>query len=934
MEDTRAGHPGMAGLLAELFVLRFDPEIPGGRARKAAAEKLAARQQEVAEEIRQRLEDVSSLDEDRIIRGYLNLIENTLRTSFFQTDPDGAPKRAFAFKLDSRRLEELPAPRPFREIFVYGPRVEGVHLRFGKVARGGLRWSDRREDFRTEVLGLVKAQQVKNAVIVPVGSKGGFVPKRLPPPEEGRAAWLEEGKAAYRTFISGMLDVTDNIKSGKIEAPTDVVRYDEDDPYLVVAADKGTATFSDIANGISLERGFWLDDAFASGGSAGYDHKAMGITARGAWESVKRHFREMGKNIQTTDFTVVGVGDMGGDVFGNGMLLSKHIRLLGAFNHLHVFVDPDPDAAASWAERKRLFDTPGTTWADYDTKLISKGGGVFDRKAKSIKVTAEMKACFGLTKDSVTPTELIRAILLSDVELLWFGGIGTYVKAAIESDADVSDRANDALRINGADLMARVVGEGANLGMTQRARIEYALDGGRLNTDAIDNSAGVDCSDHEVNIKILLGAVEQTGKMTRPQRDRLLRKMTNEVAELVLRDNYLQTQSISVTSQLGCHLLDRLGRFIRSLERAGQLDRALEFLPDDETLQERQQDNLGLTRPELSVLLAYAKIVLCDELLESSLPDDPFLAQDLMAYFPRPLQENHADAIAQHSLRREIVATTVTNGIVNRMGITFVHEVRERTGMPPEEVARAYVIAREVFGVEDLWAEIETLDNKVSSAVQSAMLIECGRLTERIAVWLLRHEQVPLNIEACIESYAKGAKELADGLMSLLGEGDRTAIETEAARLSDLGVPGALALRIASLPALAPACDIIRVARKRGISVTRSGEAYFQVGERFGFDWLRRAAGGLPRDSAWDKLAVSAIVDDLYGYQYELTMSVLDGAKAKGNGAAEIDGWCATRGPLVTRTAQLLHELQAAVKPELAMLAVANRQIKSMVGGI
>ena len=662
MEETLKRNPQITRRLVDLFVRRFD-------ARHAEDGDDSA--QDLISGINVLLEDVSNLDEDRIIRRFLNVIEATLRTNFFQPDDAGREKSYISFKLNSQAIDELPLPRPFREIFVYSPRVEGVHLRFGKVARGGLRWSDRREDFRTEILGLVKAQQVKNAVIVPVGSKGGFVVKRPPAPEAGRQAFLDEGIECYKTFIRGLLDLTDNLKGQDVIPPVQVVRRDNDDPYLVVAADKGTATFSDIANGVSLDYGFWLDDAFASGGSAGYDHKKMGITARGAWESVKRHFREIGKDIQNDDFTCIGVGDMSGDVFGNGMLLSKHIKLLAAFNHMHIFIDPDPDPAKSWKERQRMFDLPRSAWTDYDAKLISKGGGLFDRKAKSINLSPEIKALLGVKVDRLTPNELITLLLKAKVELLWFGGIGTYAKASHETHADAGDRANDAIRINAKEIGAQVIGEGANLGVTQNARIEFGLAGGRCNTDSIDNSAGVDCSDHEVNIKILLGGVEEAGDMTRKQRDVLLAKMTDEVADLVLRDNYLQTQAITVTHQLGVHLVDRTARFMRSLERADQLNRAVEHLPDDETITDRLKQGQGFARSELAVLLSYAKIVLYDELLASDLPDDGYLADSLADYFPTPLRSKYRAVIDKHRLRREIVATVVTNELVNRVGLAL-----------------------------------------------------------------------------------------------------------------------------------------------------------------------------------------------------------------------------------------------------------------------
>jgi glutamate dehydrogenase len=929
MEQTLAGNTEIARRLVDLFLTRF---VPG------AAQDPEVEAKALVAEIERALDAVANLDEDRIIRRFLNCLEWTLRTNFAQTGPDGEPKPYLSLKFDSKNLDELPLPRPFREIFVYSPRVEGVHLRFGKVARGGLRWSDRREDFRTEVLGLVKAQQVKNAVIVPVGSKGGFVVKRPPPSDAGRDAFLEEGIACYKTFISGLLDLTDNLEGGAVVPPPDVVRRDEDDSYLVVAADKGTATFSDIANGVSADYGFWLDDAFASGGSAGYDHKKMAITARGAWESVKRHFREIGKDIQSEDFTVIGCGDMSGDVFGNGMLLSEHIKLIGAFNHLHIFVDPDPDPAKSWAERKRMFDLPRSAWSDYDAKLISKGGGVFERKAKSIKVTLRMKKLFGLSAEKLTPNELINAMLKADAELLWFGGIGTYVKASHETHSDAGDRANDGLRVDARELACKVVGEGANLAMTQHARIEYAFAGGRVNTDSIDNSAGVDCSDHEVNIKVLLGDIESSGDMTRKQRDQLLVKMTDEVAELVLRDNYLQTQVITVTAALGVHMLDRMARYMRILEKAGNLNRAVEFLPDDETIAERMAKGMGLSRPELAVLMSYAKITLYDELLSSDLPDDPYMEADLTRYFPSPLRRKYVKQIAQHRLRREIIATKVTNDMVNREGITFVHEVNQKTGMASADIARAYMISREIFGVRDLFHEIEALDNQVPAALQAVMLTECGRLIERGATWFLRHAGGQgLGIRQQVESYGKDVSVLAENLDALLSGADRKLLAERAAGYAEQGVPEALAQRVASLALLAPSLDIARIAQAAGLPVQEVSRAYFSIGARFGFDWLRRAAGHLPSDSAWDKLAVTAIVDDLYGHQGDLTTLVLNGAKegAQGGNGAEglIDHWTAARRPQVTRTEQLLAELQSVGSPDLAMLAVANRQLRSMLAG-
>ncbi|MEX0696938.1 MAG: NAD-glutamate dehydrogenase domain-containing protein, partial [Dongiaceae bacterium] len=712
--------------------------------------------------------------------------------------------------------------------------------------------------------------------------------------------------------------------------PPDVVRLDDDDPYLVVAADKGTATFSDIANAVSAEYGFWLGDAFASGGSAGYDHKKMAITARGAWECVKRHFREIGVDIQTRDFTVVGIGDMSGDVFGNGTLQSRRIHLLAAFNHLHIFLDPDPDPEASWRERKRLFDLPRSAWSDYDAKLISAGGGVFDRKAKSIKLSPEAKQRFGIAADNLTPNELIRALICAEVDLLWLGGIGTYVKASGESQAEVGDRANDAVRVDAGDLRCKVVGEGANLGMTQRGRVEYALAGGRLNTDAVDNSAGVDCSDHEVNIKILLNEAVADGELTLEQRDRLLESMTDEVAELVLRDNYLQSQALTVAEVRGPEALDRLGRLMRGLERAGRLDRAIEFLPDDESLAERAAARRGLTRPELAVLLAYAKMALYQELLPSDLPDDPRLVDDLAHYFPEPLRERYADRIAGHRLRREIIASVVTNSLVNRVGPAFVDVMREQTGAAGSDVARAYAIARSVFKLRRLWAGIQDLDNKAPAALQTAMLGAIGRLVEMGTLWFLRSLIQPLDIAATIAAYGPGVAELTAGLDGLVADADRTRIARRRDEYAQAGAPDDLARRIASLDLLAPALDIVRMARAAGVAVTPAARAYFAVGDRFGIDWLRHAAAGVPSDGQWDRMAIAAIVDDLYGHQREITTRVLG---AGGNGADDgIETWVSAHGPAVQRTAALLADLRQTGAFDLAKLAVANRQLRSLIG--
>ncbi len=920
MQETLACNPELARALVDLFRARFDPAHAGDRGTA------------LRREIGQLLDAVSNPDQDRILRRFLNLVEATLRTNFYQRGADGRPKPGLSLKLDSQAVAELPQPRPFREIFVYSPRFEAIHLRGGRVARGGIRWSDRREDFRTEVLSLMKAQMVKNTVIVPVGSKGGFVLKRAPTDREKLQA---EGIECYKLMMRGLLDITDNLAGKAVVPPPDVVRHDGDDPYLVVAADKGTATFSDIANGISAEYGFWLDDAFASGGSAGYDHKEMAITSRGAWESIKRHFRELGKDIQTTPFTVVGIGDMSGDVFGNGMLMSRHIRLLGAFDHRHIFLDPDPDPAVSFAERRRLFEKPRSSWADYDPAAISAGGGVFPRGLKTIPLSPEVRARFGLTVDEISPVELMRTLLQADVELFFFGGIGTYVKASTESQADASDRANDQLRIDGMQLRAKVVGEGANLAVTQRARVEYALRGGRLNTDFIDNSAGVDCSDHEVNIKILLADVERTGGLTRPERDELLRSMTDEVGLLVLRDNFLQTQALSVTHLLGAHLLDRVARLMRQLEKeGGRLNRANEFLPDEDVLAERAQRRLGFTRPELSVLLSYTKMSIYDELLISDLPDDPAMEEDLRLYFPEPLRARYAAQIARHRLHREIVATAVTNSMVNRVGLTFVHELKDRTGMPPAEVARAYVVAREVFGLRPLWGEIEGLtapatpERTVPAEAQYRMLLECGRALERGTAWFLSQRHGGIDVRALMAAFGPGVGELAAGLDGLLGATDLQVRNANIAELVRLGAPAALAERIACLPWFPPLCDIVSIAHAVAAPAAQVGHTYFRIGSRFGFDWLRWAAGRISTDKTWNKLAVSAIVDDLYGQQAELTSRVL---QAPGGAAdSSLDAWVEARRPVVARAEQLLAELRATPEPDLAMLTVASRALKAV----
>ncbi len=920
IQSALANNAPLVRMLIELFHRRFDPALAAERDAKCAG---------VRAEIERALDAVSSLDEDRILRQFLALILASLRTNYFQRGADGAPKTYLCFKLDPAKIPGLPEPRPMFEIFVYSPRVEGVHLRGGKVARGGLRWSDRKEDFRTEILGLMKAQMVKNAVIVPVGSKGGFVVKR-PPAAGEREALLEEGIACYQTFLRALLDLTDNLAGGKTVPPPDVVRHDADDPYLVVAADKGTATFSDIANGIAREYGFWLDDAFASGGSAGYDHKKIGITARGVWESVKRHFRELGLDTQTTDFTVAGIGDMSGDVFGNGMLLSRHIRLLAAFDHRHVFLDPAPDPEASFVERERLFRRPRSSWSDYNPALISKGGGVYPRSAKSVPLSDEARRALGIEAEALTPNELISAILRSPVDLLYNGGIGTYVKSSRESNAEVGDRANDAIRVNGSALRCRVVAEGGNLGFTQRGRIEYALAGGRINTDAIDNSAGVDCSDHEVNIKILLGAVVREGKMSREQRDALLAAMTPEVAALVLRDNYFQTQSLSVSGALAPTLLDAQERFIRALERAGRLNRAIEFLPDDEEFAARRAAKTGLTAPERAVLLAYSKITLFEELLASDIPEDAYIASALERYFPRALREPYRAYIEAHPLKREIVATHVVNSMVNRVGSTFVHRMREEAGARSAEVVRAYIAAREVFGMVDFWRAVEALDDRIANPVQTAMLIDAGRLVTRATLWFLRSRPHLAALAATIENFRPQIRRIEALLPQLLSGSERDAFARDARRLGEAGVPAELAARVAGFDALFSALDLVELASSRRGDPETVARLQFALAEELDLPWLRGRIAALPADNHWQALARAALRDDLAGMQRSLTANAL-GAAQPGAGAGQpIALWKERHAALYERFRQILADLRSADRPDLAMLSVALRELRNL----
>ncbi len=918
VQQTLVAHPALARALVNLFEARLEPKRASNEAQEA-----------LVREIEAALDQVPNLDDDRILRRFLAAICATTRTNAFQPDGDGRPKPYISLKFDPSKVPELPEPRPMFEIFVYSPRVEGVHLRGGPVARGGLRWSDRREDFRTEVLGLMKAQMVKNAVIVPVGSKGGFVVKQ-PPPAGDREALTREGVECYKTFLCGLLDITDNLVDGKPVPPVNVVRYDGDDPYLVVAADKGTATFSDIANGVAQQYGFWLGDAFASGGSVGYDHKQMAITARGVWESVRRHFRELGLDTQSQPFTVAGIGDMSGDVFGNGMLLSRHIKLVAAFDHRHVFIDPDPNSETSLRERERLFKLPRSSWADYDAKLISKGGGVWPRSAKAIPLSPEARRAIGIEAQALPPNELVSAILKAPVDLLYNGGIGTYVKSTRESHAQVGDRANDSLRIDGRELRCKVVAEGGNLGLTQLGRIEYALAGGRIYTDAIDNSAGVDCSDHEVNIKILLDAAVREGELTLKQRKRQLAEMTDEVAELVLRDNTFQTQSLSVTGRIAPELLEQQARFIRALERAGRLDRVIEFLPSDDEIAERKTARLGLTAPERAVLLAYSKMQIYDDLLASDIAEEPAIATALERYFPKVLRERFARHMQSHQLRREIIATYVTNSMVNRVGSTFVHRMHEETGARTDEVVRAYLVAREALGMVSFWQQVEALDLRIADEVQSAMLIDAGRLIVRATLWLLRNGKYHGDVAASIAHFRPGIEALRAMLPAALAQSEREGYEQVKARYTEAGAPAGLAALLAGFDALPAALDLVEVGDALGCDVETVALAYFALGGWLEFPWLRAKVASLPSASHWQVLAKAALRDDLAGMQCHLTADALRGAAENGDAQQAIAAWEEGNRPLLERFRQVHADLRAHNTLDLAMISVAMKELRNI----
>jgi glutamate dehydrogenase len=885
------------------------------------------------EEILQYIAKVVNLAEDTILRKLFEVIKATTRTNYFQSK-NGNYKNYISFKLASQEINDIPLPKPFAEIFVYAATMEGVHLRGGKVARGGLRWSDRTEDFRTEIHGLVKAQITKNAVIVPTGSKGGFVLKQ-DLSRATREEFMASGIAAYKIFLSGLLDITDNIIAGKIINPEHVIKYDEDDPYLVVAADKGTATFSDIANTVSKEYNFWLGDAFASGGSQGYDHKKMGITAKGAWVSVKRHFYEINTNIDKTEFTVIGIGDMSGDVFGNGMLLSNNIKLIAAFNHNHIFIDPTPDSKKSFLERKRLFELPRSAWSDYDKKLISKGGGVYERSAKLIDISKEAQLALNIKDKALTPNNLIKAILKSPVDLLWNGGIGTYVKASYQSDGDIGDHANDNLRVNANELNCKIVGEGGNLGFTQKGRIEYALNGGRINTDSIDNSAGVDCSDHEVNIKIAFQSAIEDKRLNIAKRNLLLEKMTQEVEDLVLIDNFLQTQAISIASHQGVKSLEQHERMMRKLEKIGLLNREVESLPNYDEVLRRQSLSVGLTRPELSVLLSYSKIYLYNNLLESNLPDDEYYYNELIRYFPQELAKNFAKDLKNHNLRREIIATHVTNSLINRLGITFFNRLSEDTGLKMCDIARAYTITRDAFKLRDLWAEIKAISQNIEANIEIEMYREITMFIERTTSWFIRNIEQPItDITKLVKEFSPKLEEVYNNLDNSLTEQMKEIYNGKYQYYLNNKIPQEIAKKVAAMEFLSSSCQIVQIARiSKKTSVLSAAKFYFEIGSRLHFRYLRSAALNLRIDSYWDKLSINSYIDNLFDQQMYISQKIAEFSikyKSKQNESDILEKWILKNEKQVKRIDELIYDLQSHDHPSFAMLNVASNRMDEM----
>jgi len=917
LEDALIANPYIAKGLVELFVLRFNVyDNPDRESQLALLES----------KLLEGMDSVVNLDEDRILRQYLTVIKAIIRTNYFQQDADGQYKNFLSVKIDSEAIPNMPLPRPMFEIFVYSPRFEAIHLRNGKVARGGLRWSDRREDFRTEVLGLMKAQRVKNAVIVPTGAKGGFVLKR-PPTDNNRESLMKEGIACYQNFIRALLDITDNYKDGQVIKPLNVVCYDEDDTYLVVAADKGTATFSDIANEISLEYGFWLGDAFASGGSTGYDHKKMAITARGGWESVKRHFREMGIDTQSEPFTVVGIGDMSGDVFGNGLLLSRQIKMVAAFNHLSIFIDPNPNPETSFVERERLFNLPRSNWTDYNAELISKGGGIFDRKAKSIKLSPEIKQLLQIDVDFIIPNDLIQAILRAPVDLLWNGGIGTYVKATTETHIDVGDRTNDHTRINATELRCKVIGEGGNLGLTQLARVEYAFNGGRINTDFIDNSGGVDCSDHEVNIKILLDNVVRNGDLTEKQRNELLAQMTDEVGELVLADNYQQTQAISLAESLSNKHVQLHVRYLQDLESSGKINRSIEFLPDEKTLRERVLAGMGLLRPDIAVLLAYSKSILKDEILRSDVPEDDYLMHSLEWEFPAPLRKVYRSQMEQHPLKREIIATQLSNQMVNEAGFTFAYRLQDETGAPIAVIVRAYAIVRAVFNIHAIWKAVQALDNNIPTDEQHRMLMHVVRLIRRGTRWFIRHQRAHLDVAKAIEHYGPGCRRVCDSIKNWLPADEVAKCQGYSDQYTKYGVPHDLSMTIASIDNLFPTLDIVESAYDLDSDVDEVGRVYFAIGERLQIGWVREMVISYPVENHWEALSREALRDDLDWQQRVLTKAIFRILPKLHDPHAKVEAWANHHSKLIERWERMINELRANQSTNITMLFVATREL-------
>jgi len=920
IEETLAVYPTIARLIVDYFYQRFDPKI-----------KRSNRKEDVLyKKIVKGLESVSNLDQDRILNRYLELMSVSVRTNFFQFAKNGKPKNYISIKLTPAKIIDIPQPAPMFEIFVYSPKLEGVHLRGGKIARGGLRWSDRKEDFRTEILGLVKAQQVKNSVIVPVGAKGGFVCKRnligL-----SRDEFMQEGISCYKIFISALLDITDNLVNGKLVPPKDVVRKDQDDPYLVVAADKGTATFSDIANGISEEYQFWLGDAFASGGSVGYDHKKMGITAKGAWESVKRHFMEIAVDCQTADFTAVGIGDMAGDVFGNGMLCSRHTKLIAAFNHLHIFIDPEPNVEKSYSERKRLFDLPRSSWTDYNPNLISKGGGVFLRSEKSILLSKEIKNWLGLNVDRITPNKLINEILKSKVDLLWNGGIGTYVKGSSEAASDVGDRANDNLRVNGNELRCKIIGEGGNLGFTQLGRVEYMQNGGRGNTDFIDNAGGVNCSDNEVNIKILLNQIVADGDMTIKQRNKVLLSMTNEVGKIVLRENFLQAQTISIREERSVKMVKELMRFVHWMEKEGKLNRELEFLPTDEELLERLSKGRGLTRAELAVLVAYGKMILKEDLCAPEISNEEYYQSELVKYFPTALRSKYSAQMQKHPLKDEIVAMRLANEMVDYLGSNFAFRAVDETGAAPADVAICFTLAKEIFDMSNIWKQIESLDHSVPASVKHKMFYQTQRMIRRCTRWFLRHRRKNLAINDGIEYFKEGVKALQKDIKRALDKTEVSNIQKGIDRWVEQGVPNGLASKVSYLSTMFSALDIVETSKLTGLKVPLVGEVYYKLGAKLELHWFLDQITIQPVDNHWQAFARATFREELDWQQRSLTVAVLHMSDQGASAEERIIAWIIENDALLARWQQMVADFRSSSRHEFAKFSVALKELLILV---